>query len=70
MKPFPEGLVGTIPSAKLREGVKGLGNDVLCGPVGIQRWDEPITLVLMSRESFDSMWQELVSLRGRSVDQG
>jgi hypothetical protein len=64
MKPFPEGLVGTMESARLRIGVDNLLKEVASGPIGIQRWGKSASLVLMSMEDFEAMWRELQELRG------
>ncbi len=57
MRPFPEGMVGTIASTGLRMSIEDLVREVASGPVGIQRWNEPVRLVLMSREDFDALWK-------------
>jgi len=64
MKPIPDGIVDIVLSARLRAKISELEKLIAPGPVGIQKWGQPVSMVLMSRDYWDALMEE------RVVDQG
>jgi len=63
MKPIPDGIVDIVSSARLRAKMAELVKQVSLGPVGIQKWGHPVSMVIVSRDYWDALMEE------RSVDQ-
>lgn len=53
MKIVPRGVVGLLPSKALRGGIDKLLAEVAKGPIGVQKWGQPVSLVLVSREEWE-----------------